>query len=81
MPDSSPDLSESPDTKTNPRLIELFRAAIRSRHYSRRTEKSCWYWIRSFVRFHDLRHPEAMGAHALSKGGRVVNNGRDALRN
>jgi len=25
-----------------PRLIDRFRAAIRSRHYSRRTEKTYW---------------------------------------
>ncbi|MFZ1910296.1 MAG: phage integrase N-terminal SAM-like domain-containing protein [Burkholderiales bacterium] len=47
---------------TKPRLIELFRAAIRSRHYSRRTEKSYWYWIRCFIRFHGMRHPAQMGA-------------------
>ena len=28
-----------------PRLIDRFRAAIRSRHYSRRTEKTYWFWI------------------------------------
>ena len=62
MPDSSSDSSKSPDAGTNPRLIELFRAAMRSRHYSRRTEKSYWYWIRWFIRFHDMRHPALMGA-------------------
>lgn len=42
------------------RLRELLREAIRSRHYSRRTEKSYWYWIRYFVRFHNMRHPGDM---------------------
>ena len=43
------------------RLIEHFRAAIRERHYSRRTEQAYWYWIRYFIRFHDKRHPAEMG--------------------
>jgi integron integrase len=31
------------------------------RHYSIRTEKSYWYWIRHFIRFHGVRHPSTMG--------------------
>lgn len=42
------------------RLRERLREASRSRHYSRRTEKSYWYWIRYFVRFHNMRHPGDM---------------------
>jgi len=34
---------------------------IRTRRYSIRTEKSYWYWIRGYIRFHDLRHPATMG--------------------
>ena len=45
----------------SPRLIERLREAIRSRHYSRRTEKTYWYWIRFFIRFHQMRHPAEMG--------------------
>ncbi|WP_429172985.1 phage integrase N-terminal SAM-like domain-containing protein [Aeromonas salmonicida] len=26
-----------------------------------RTEKSYWYWIRNFIRFHQLRHPQELG--------------------
>src|SRR5262245_50235701 len=44
------------------RLIERLREAIRSRHYSRRTEKTYWYWIRYFIFFHGKRHPLKMGA-------------------
>jgi integron integrase len=40
-----------------PRLRERFREAIRLRHYSVRTEKNYWYWIRYFLRFHGMRHP------------------------
>lgn len=45
-----------------PRLIERFRRAIRSRHYSRRTEKSYWFWIRYFIFHNGSRHPKDMGA-------------------
>jgi integron integrase len=51
-----------PDGKGKRRLIERLRDAIRSRHYSRRTEKTYWYWIRYFVLFHGKRHPSDMGA-------------------
>ncbi len=44
-----------------PRLREQVRSVIRTRRYSRRTEKSYWYWIRYFIRFHNLRHPREMG--------------------
>nr|WP_238380622.1 phage integrase N-terminal SAM-like domain-containing protein [Pseudomonas alcaliphila] len=35
---------------------------MRVYHYSIRTEKSYWYWIRYFIRFHQLRHPLELGA-------------------
>jgi integron integrase len=45
-----------------PRLIDQVRQAIRSRHYSRRTEEAYWYWIRFYIVFHGKRHPREMGA-------------------
>lgn len=43
------------------RLREQFRSVIHLDHYSIRTEKSYWYWIRYFIRFHGLRHPLELG--------------------
>ena len=43
-----------------PRLRERVHETVRVLHYSLRTEKSYWYWIRYFIRFHGLRHPEEM---------------------
>ena len=41
-----------------PRLLDQVRAAIRARHYSRRTEDAYVAWIRRFIVFHDKRiHP------------------------
>jgi integron integrase len=48
--------------KQKKRLIDLVREAIRSRHYSRRTEQTYWYWVRFFILFHKKRHPGDMGA-------------------
>jgi integrase len=58
-PDSPYKSAASPP---KPRLREQLRVAIRSRNFSRRTEKTYWYWIRWFIRFHGMRHPVEMGA-------------------
>lgn len=47
---------------SKPRLREQVQMVMRLHHYSIRTEKSYWYWIRYFIRFHHLRHPLEMGA-------------------
>jgi integron integrase len=49
-----------------PRLQDQFRAVIRLHHYSIRTEKSYWYWIRYFIRFHKLRHPLELGPREVN---------------
>lgn len=43
------------------RLLDRVRMALRSRHYSRRTEKAYVGWIRRFILFHDKRHPDTLG--------------------
>lgn len=43
-----------------PRLLDRVREALRTRHYSHRTEEAYVGWIRRFVRFHGLRHPKDM---------------------
>lgn len=44
-----------------PRLLDRVRIEIRTRHYSRKTEKAYVGWIRRFVLHHDKRHPAEMG--------------------
>ena len=63
--DSSAETRSGSDGKEK-RLVERLREAIRSRHYSRRTEKAYWYWVRWFVHFHGKRHPAEMGAAEVS---------------
>lgn len=49
------------------RLQERFRAVMRAHHYSLRTEKSYWYWIRFYLRFHQMRHPLEMGTAEVNR--------------
>ncbi|MDX7689554.1 phage integrase N-terminal SAM-like domain-containing protein [Aeromonas caviae] len=44
-----------------PRLREQAKRVMRLHHYSIRTEKFYWYWIRNFIRFHKLRHQLELG--------------------
>ena len=44
-----------------PKLIDQLRDALRSRHYSRRTEQAYCLWVRRFIHFHGMRHPAEMG--------------------
>jgi integron integrase len=49
------------DELGKPRLLTLVRERIRFHHYALSTEKVYVHWIRFFIRFHGLRHPETMG--------------------
>ena len=42
------------------RLQQKFQSAIRTGNYSYATEKSYWSWIRSFLHFHNMKHPNEM---------------------
>jgi hypothetical protein len=56
--------------KPKPRLLDRVREAIRTRHYSRRTEKAYVAWIRRYIFFHGKRHPADMGAAAITPSSR-----------
>src|SRR5262249_12875769 len=43
-----------------PRLLDQVREALRSRHYSKRTESTYILWIKRFIFFHQKRHPNEM---------------------
>ena len=47
---------------TPPKLMDRVRAAIRTRHYSPRTEEAYAYWIRRFIVFQGRVHPSTIGA-------------------
>ena len=50
-----------------PSLREQFHALMRARHYSIRTEKSYGYWIRFYLRFHQMRHPLELGPSEVNQ--------------
>ena len=43
------------------RLLDQLREQIRYLHYSLRTEEAYVYWVKKFIRFHQMRHPRDMG--------------------
>ena len=43
------------------RLLDQLVEQIRYLHYSLRTERAYLFWVRRFIRFHNLRHPREMG--------------------
>ncbi|OGW49890.1 MAG: integrase [Nitrospirae bacterium RBG_19FT_COMBO_58_9] len=54
------DHREPPPTAPRPELLDRVRLAIRTRHYSHRTEKTYVGWVRRFLLFHRHRDPSAM---------------------
>ena len=44
------------------KLLDQMSDAIRTRHYSYRTEETYLDWARRFILFHQKRHPQEMGA-------------------
>jgi integron integrase len=48
-------------TPVKPKLLDQMREALRSRHYSRSTQRRYCEWVRRFILFHNVRHPSEMG--------------------
>ncbi len=51
--------------RPKPRLLDQVRAALRTAHYSRLTEKAYVAWIRQFILFHGKRHPAQLGVQEI----------------
>ena len=49
-----------------PKLLDQVRLAIRTRHYSRRTEVAYVAWIRRYIGYHKKAHPRTLGAQDIS---------------
>lgn len=49
-----------------PKLMDKMREALRSRHYSPRTEQAYCMWVKRFIFFHDVRHPAEMGEREIN---------------
>jgi integron integrase len=64
--DPAVDLQPAQKPPAQPKLLDRVREAIRSRHYSPRTEQAYVHWIRRYIFFHKLRHPADMGTQELN---------------
>jgi integron integrase len=49
------------------KLLDQVRQAIRTRHYSDRTEKAYIHWIKRYIFFHDKRHPQEMAEAEIAR--------------
>jgi integron integrase len=58
--------SSSPGAQ-KPKLLDRVRQAIRTRHYSHKTEEAYVGWIRRFILFHHKRHPREMGEAEIAQ--------------
>jgi len=54
-------------TEARPKLLDQVRDAIRTRHYSYRTEEAYLGWIKRFILFHHKRHPAEMGPREITQ--------------
>ena len=50
-----------------PKLIDQMSEAMRTRHYSPRTEECYVMWVKRFIRFHKMRHPREMGERDVNE--------------
>ena len=48
-----------------PKLLDKVRSELRTKHYSKKTEEAYTNWIKTFILFHNKRHPKDMGAEEI----------------
>jgi len=62
-----PNRPATPTISSKPKLLDQVRAAIRTKHYSLKTEKAYVHWIRRFILHHHKRHPAEMGEKEIGE--------------
>ena len=50
-----------------PKLMDQYAQALRTRHYSPRTETVYVMWVKRYIRFHKMRHPRDMGEPEINE--------------
>jgi len=53
-------------SSSRPRLLDQLREALRSCHYSPRTEQTYCLWVKRFIYFNKVRHPAEMAEPEIS---------------
>ena len=59
--------ASAPSSSAKPKLLDQVRQAIRTRHYSPRTEETYVHWIKRFIFFHNKRHPAEMAEPEIAR--------------
>ena len=59
-------MNTSASSKSQLKLLDRLRQALRSRHYSKRTEKTYAMWVKRFIYFHNVRHPAEMAESEIN---------------
>ncbi len=54
-------------TTQKPKLLDQVRRALRTKHYSKRTEEAYVHWIRKYILYHNKRHPKDMGEKEINQ--------------
>jgi hypothetical protein len=49
------------------KLLDQVREVARVRHHALSTERSYVHWIERYIRFHGIRHPNAIGAPEVER--------------
>ncbi|MFT4585137.1 MAG: integron integrase [Gammaproteobacteria bacterium] len=55
----------NPINPNSVRFMDRFRLFMRACHLAYKTEKTYCYWVRFYIRFHDLKNPEGLGAREI----------------
>ena len=58
--------SITPD-RPKPKLLDQLREALRSRHYSRRTEQTYSQWVKRFIFFNNVRLPAELSEPEINQ--------------
>jgi hypothetical protein len=56
---------QNPPDSRQPKLLDRVRQTMRTNRYSPRTEATYVDWIKRYIRFHHIRHPQEMGAEEV----------------
>ncbi len=59
-------MHDSTTTPPKVKLLDQVRNAIRTKHYSIRTEEAYVHWIKRFVLFHNKHHPKGMSEKEIA---------------
>ncbi|MDA3936663.1 MAG: integron integrase [Actinomycetota bacterium] len=54
-------------TTRPPKLLDRMHTTLQSRHYSPRTEKAYCLWVKRYIYFHHVRHPNEMGEAEINE--------------